>query len=102
MLTILRNRVTIQSLTTTASGGGTFEETWTTDSTVWANVQGQAKEETRFDKIQQIDEYTIRMRKRDITNANRLIYKGEVLEIESVLDETQQSRMMTIKARAEI
>lgn len=102
MLTILRNRVTIQSLTNTASGGGTFVETWTTDSTVWANVQGKAKEETRFDKIQQIDEYTIRMRKRAITNANRLIYKGEVLDIESILDETQQSKMMTIKARAEI
>lgn len=102
MLTILRNRVTIQSLTTTASGGGTFEETWSTVATVWANVQGQAKEETRFDKIQQIDEYTIRMRKRDITNANRLIYKGQELEIKSVLDETQQSKMMTIKASAEI
>jgi SPP1 family predicted phage head-tail adaptor len=102
MLTILRNRVTIQSLTTTASGGGTFIETWSTVSTVWANVQGMAKEETRFDKIQQIDQYTIRMRKRTLTNENRLIYKGEVLEIESVLDETQQSKMMTIKARAEI
>jgi len=102
MLTILRNRITIQSLTTTASGGGTFIETWSTVATVWANVQGKAKEETRFDKIQQMDEYTIRMRKRDITNANRLVYKDEVLEIESVLDETQQSKMITIKARAEI
>jgi len=102
MLTILRNRVTIQSMTVTPSGGGTFDETWTTVSTVWANVQGIAKEETRFDKIQQIDQYTIRMRKRDISNQNRLIYKGQTLEIESVLDETQQSKMMTIKARAEI
>ena len=102
MLTILRNRITIQSLTTTASGGGTFIETWSTVSTVWANVQGKAVEQTRFDKIQQIDEYTIRMRKRSISNENRLIYKGEVLQIESVLDETQQSKMMTIKARAEI
>jgi SPP1 family predicted phage head-tail adaptor len=102
MLTILRNRVTIQSATTTASGGGTSVETWSTVSTVWANVQGEAKEETRFDKIQQIDEYTIRMRKRAISNKNRLIYKGQILDIESVLDETQQSRMITIKARAEI
>jgi SPP1 family predicted phage head-tail adaptor len=89
-------------MTVTPSGGGTFDETWTTVSTVWANVQGKAVEETRFDKIQQIDEYTVKMRKRTITNANRLIYKGQILEIESVLDETQQSRMMTIKARAEI
>jgi SPP1 family predicted phage head-tail adaptor len=102
MLTILRNRITIQGMTVTPSGGGTFDETWTTVSTVWANVQGKAVEETRFDKIQQIDEYTVKMRKRTITNANRLIYKGQILEIESVLDETQQSRMMTIKARAEI
>lgn len=102
MLTNLRNRVTIQSVTTTASGGGTSLETWSTVATVWANVQGKAKEETKFDKIQQIDEYTIRMRKRDLTNKERLIYKSQVLDIESVLDETQQSRMMTIKARAEI
>jgi SPP1 family predicted phage head-tail adaptor len=102
MLTILRNRVTIQSMTVTPSGGGTFDETWTTVSTVWANVQGTAKEETRFDKIQQIDEYTIRMRKQNVRNENRLIYKGQILEIKSVLDETQQGRMMTIKASAEI
>jgi SPP1 family predicted phage head-tail adaptor len=102
MLTILRNRVTIQSMTVTASGGGTFDETWSTVSTVWANVQGVAKEETRFDKIQQMNEYIIRMRKRNITNENRLIYKGQVLEIKSVLDETEQGRMITIKASAEI
>jgi SPP1 family predicted phage head-tail adaptor len=102
MLTILRNRVTIQSLTVIPSGGGTYDETWTTVSTVWANVQGTAKEETTFDKIQQIDEYTIRMRKRNISNENRLIYKGKILEIKSVLDETQQSKMITIKASAEI
>jgi SPP1 family predicted phage head-tail adaptor len=102
MLTILRNRVTIQSMTVTASGGGTFDETWSTVSTVWANVQGVAKEETRFDKIQQMNEYIIRMRKRNITNENRLVYKGQVLEIKSVLDETEQGRMITIKASAEI
>jgi SPP1 family predicted phage head-tail adaptor len=89
-------------MTVTASGGGTFDETWSTVSTVWANVQGVAKEETRFDKIQQMNEYIIRMRKRNITNENRLIYKGQVLEIKSVLDETEQGRMITIKASAEI
>lgn len=102
MLTILRNRVTIQSMTVTPSGGGTFDETWSTVSTVWANVQGSANEETKFDKIQQMNEYTIRMRKRNITNENRLIYKGQVLEIKSVLDETEQGKMITIKASAEI
>jgi SPP1 family predicted phage head-tail adaptor len=89
-------------MTVTPSGGGTFDETWSTVSTVWANVQGVAKEETRFDKIQQMNEYIIRMRKRNITNENRLIYKGQVLEIKSVLDETEQGRMITIKASAEI
>jgi SPP1 family predicted phage head-tail adaptor len=89
-------------MTVTPSGGGTFDETWSTVSTVWANVQGTANEETRFDKVQQMNEYTIRMRKRAITNENRLIYKGQVLEIKSVLDETEQGRMITIKASAEI
>jgi SPP1 family predicted phage head-tail adaptor len=89
-------------MTVTPSGGGTFDETWSTVSTVWANVQGVAKEETRFDKIQQMNEYIIRMRKRNITNENRLLYKGQVLEIKSVLDETEQGRMITIKASAEI
>jgi SPP1 family predicted phage head-tail adaptor len=89
-------------MTVTPSGGGTFDETWSTVSTVWANVQGTANEETRFDKVQQMNEYTIRMRKRAITNENRLVYKGQVLEIKSVLDETEQGRMITIKASAEI
>jgi SPP1 family predicted phage head-tail adaptor len=102
MLTCLRNTITIQSLTTTPSGGGTFSETWTTTSTAWARVQGVAVEETRFDKIQQVEQYTIRMRKQPLSNAQRIVYLGKVLEIESVLDESQLSRMMTVKARCEI
>jgi SPP1 family predicted phage head-tail adaptor len=102
MLTCLRNTITIQSLTVTPSGGGTFSEAWTTTSTAWARVEGVAAEETRFDKIQQVEKYTIRMRKQPLSNTQRILYLGKVLDIESVLDETQLSRMMTVKARCEI
>jgi SPP1 family predicted phage head-tail adaptor len=102
MLGGLRNRVTIQTLTTLPTGGGTFAETWTTSSTVWASVNSKASETYSQEKEQQDNKYSIKMRKRTLTNANRLIYNGQILHIESVTDETERGKMITVIGRVEL
>lgn len=102
MLTNMRNNITIQTLSTTPSGGGTFTEAWTTTSTIWANVHISSALDERFGKAQQVNTYTIRIRKQPISNAQRLIYKNKVLRIESVVDESQRNTMMTIKASEDV
>jgi SPP1 family predicted phage head-tail adaptor len=98
MLTNLRSNISLQSLSTTASGGGTFIESWTTTSTIWANVHVSSDLDERYDKAQQVNKYTIRVRKQPINNTQRIVYKNKVLRIESVIDESQRGSMMTIKA----
>lgn len=103
MLTRLRHRVNIQTLTTVSAGGGCFDETWTTTATRWANVQVQrALEEFDFNKDQQANIYRIVMREESFTNKNRLVFNNLVLRIESVSDPTQAGRMMTVIARGEL
>ncbi len=103
MLTHLRQRIQIQTLTTTAAGGGCFEETWTTTATRWANVQIQrAAEEFSYGKDQQANTYRIIMRSEAFTNKNRFLFNGLVLTIESVSDPTSAGRMMEVMARGEV
>lgn len=103
MLTRLRQRIEIQTLTVTPADGGCFNETWTTTATRWANVQiARANEEFSFNKDQQANFYRIIMRQENFTNKNRFLFEGLVLTIETVSDPTSAGRMMQIIARGEV
>jgi SPP1 family predicted phage head-tail adaptor len=102
MLTRLRQRLDIQTLSVTSAGGGCFDETWTTTATRWANVQIQrASEEFSYNKDQQANFYRILMRKESFTNKNRFVFNGLVLTIQSISDPTSAGRMMEVLARGE-
>lgn len=103
MLTRLRHRISIQTLSTVSAGGGCFEETWTTTATRWANVQiANATEEFAYSKDQQANRYRIIMRKESFTNKNRFVFNNLTLHIETVSDPTESGRMMTVYARGEL
>lgn len=103
MLTRLRQRLDIQTLSVSSVGGGAYEETWTTTATRWANVQVQrASEEFAYGKDQQANLYKIIMRSESFTNKQRFLYNNIVLHIESVSDSTQSGRMMEVIARGEL
>ena len=101
MSTTLRNRIVIQSLSTTASEGGTFIETWSTVSSIWATVNGNAKENLAYEKEQQMNYFTSRIRKQNVSNTNRILFNNKILVIESILDDTSRNNYMLIKAREE-
>lgn len=103
MLTRLRHRIQIQTLTVVSADGGCFTETWTTTATRWANVQIQrASEEFSYDKDQQANIYRIIMRKENFTNKNRFLFDNLVLHIQSVSDPAEKNRMMEVIARGEL
>lgn len=103
MLTRLRQRIQVQSLSVVSAGGGTFEETWTTTATRWANVQiASANEDFEYNKDQQVNRYRIVMRQENFTNKQRFLFNGLVLTIESISDPTSAKRMMTVYARGEL
>lgn len=102
MFTNLPHRITIQSLTATSAGGGTYTEAWTTVSTVWANVQTKGSESTAEGKIQQFNQYDIIVRDGNYTNQQRIIFNGQIIHIEQVTDPTNRNRMTVIKGRGEL
>lgn len=89
----LRHRVTIQTRTISQDGYGDAVETWTSGDTVWAEVTPLltatreafvAQSETRSAR----QTLQVRMRWRDgLTPAGtRLLWDGETLDVESVMD----------------
>lgn len=96
MLTNLPHRISIQTLSVTEDEGGAFAETWTTTSTVWANVQMKASESWDDQKIQQNNFYDIIIRKADVSNRNRIVFGTKVIHIETVVDSIQRGKMMRI------
>ena len=103
MLTRLRQRIEVQTLSVVSAGGGAFTETWTTTETRWANVQiATASEDFQYTKDQQVNRYRIIMRKETFTNKQRFLFNGLVLVIESISDPTSAGRMMTVFARGEL
>jgi len=103
MLTRLPHRITIQSETRTNFEGGAYTTSWTTDSTVWGNVQVDSLGETYDqDKKQQMAFYKVVVRaETDITNKKRILFDSNILNVETVGDPTNRSRLKAVKCRLE-
>jgi head-tail adaptor len=69
---------------------------------LWASVNSKGSENYNEEKEQQENKYIIRMRKQALSNANRFIYKGQIIHIESVTDETERNKMITVIGRGEL
>jgi SPP1 family predicted phage head-tail adaptor len=104
MLTRLPHRIIFQTLaSSTATTGGTFEETYADTYSRWANVQTKsANENFRFEKDSQTNTYTIKMRKEPFTNKMRLKFNDKILRIQSVSDPTFHNNMIIIEAFEEL
>ena len=87
----LRHRIVIEQPTETADGTGGFTTSWTTLTSVWADIQpltrssgreqfaeGQLQERTRW-------RITIRYRE-DVTEKMRISYNSRVFNIRAIID----------------
>lgn len=84
----LRERVTVQQATQTRNRLGESVLSWATFAERWASVQGLSSRELLLSGQQQTEAtHRVRMRYLDgLTNSMRLLWRGRVLEITSLLE----------------
>lgn len=83
----MRHRVTIQALQPVPDGGGGYTEDWINVDTVWAEVE--ALQGSTFVQAQKLNvqlTHRVKMRYHPITDANRLLHKGRILDIDYILN----------------
>lgn len=94
----LSQRVTLQSRSPGLDAYGQQKSTWEDVATVWAEVTPQAgAEPTKSGAQREVAHYTAVIRYRSGTApAMRLLFNGQVLNIQSVVDEGSERRYMTL------
>lgn len=91
----LDERVVVQQLTSSRNSIGEAIETWSTFATRWASVSRISSREF-LQNSQQQTEATHRVRMRYVsgmTHAMRLLWRGAVLEITSLLEKNNRSEV---------
>ena len=89
----LRERVTVQQATETRNALGETVQSWATYAERWASVEGLSSREVLL-QGQQNAELTHRVRMRYVdgmTQNMRLLWRGRVLEISSLLEHANRS-----------
>lgn len=89
----LRERVTIQQATETRNALGETMQSWATFAERWASVDGISSREVLL-QGQQKTEVSHRVRMRYVTGMTqtmRLVWRGRVLEISSLLEHANRS-----------
>lgn len=89
----LRERVTIQQATETRNSLGETVQSWETFAERWASVEGISSREFLIHGQQKTEiSHRVRMRYVDgMTQAMRLLWRGRVLEIASLLEHANRS-----------
>jgi SPP1 family predicted phage head-tail adaptor len=89
----LRERVTFQQATETRNRLGETVQSWATYAERWASVQGLSSREVLLTGQQQTEiTHRVRMRYLDgMTNSMRILWRGRVLEITSLLEHNNRS-----------
>ena len=101
MIGPLRERVTLQSQSTTRSSTGASTKTWTTVATVWASVEPQTGK-AFFAADQEQSEQQIRVRIRYSTDVNgintswRVKHGSRYYDIVSVANHQERDRLYTL------
>ncbi len=92
----LRERVTIQTATSTKGALGGLSTSWVDAATVWARVeQKAAAERTEQAQVRDIKMFKVTVRRRPISaTENRLVWQGRRLAIVGVIDD--EAREVTI------
>jgi len=100
----LRHKVEIQALTVTEDAIGNQVEEWTKVADVWAAVeplQGDEKLAAAYIQAETTHKVTIRYLA-GITPANRLLFDGRTLEIESVRNLEERNRELVLMCKEKV
>src|SRR5688500_2012536 len=97
----LRERVTIQASVPASDGKWGKVEQWQDVADTWANVKPlNGGESVKDQGVQSSLGFEVRIRFRSgVTSANRLVWRGRVLDIVSAVDPDARRRELLITAR---
>jgi SPP1 family predicted phage head-tail adaptor len=100
----MKQRVSIQSQSTTLDGYGEPANTWTTDSTVWASIVPLSGTEQQVaEGTTGIITHRVVMRyNTDASPQKRLLFGSKVLGIESVINTNEADKELQLLCREEI
>ena len=100
----LKQRVSIQTQSTTLDGYGEPANTWTTDSTVWASVFPLSGNEQQVaEGTTGIISHRVLMRyNTDASPEKRLLYGAKILGIESVINTNEADVQLELLCREEV
>ena len=97
----LRETITIQAQGTTSSPEWGPSTAWTDVATIRASVLATTADEDFEQKgVATATRYTVKTRHRDLSPANRLVWRGLVLDIVGIVDPDGRRRELEIKAVA--
>lgn len=99
----LDQRIELQRLTRMPDGGGGYSEEWTTYATPWASVRPMSgRERYHAQQTQASANYRVTIRYRaDVQDADRILWRGRVLNIRFRADAGPRDLYLTIDAEIE-
>jgi len=92
---LLRDYVEIQRNSPTQGNSGELIDSWATLAYAWVYIRASSGEEA-------ITTHQIRMRYRDITHTDRIVFGSRVFDIVNVLDKDGMKRDLIIEAREDL
>ncbi len=101
----LRHRVTVQQMTETRDTTGEVIETWTDVATRWAYVEpmrSSEKDKRGIEAVENTYKVTLRYQAGLVTTARRLVYNGQLLDIESVINVNEANTTYEVTCRGRI
>lgn len=97
----MRRRLTVQFKTETANGSGGLTRSWSTQATVWGNIQpARAEKKMGAWKLTHIVTHKIYTRFRtDIDQTMRIVYGSRVFQIHGVLDIDEKRKYLELSCQ---
>jgi SPP1 family predicted phage head-tail adaptor len=99
----MRQRVELQSYTTTADGQGGSTATWATDETIWADIQpNNGSERWEIESLKGNVSHTARIRQRPVDNSMRLKYGSRIFYIKYAFNDGEDNAYTTLALKEEV
>jgi SPP1 family predicted phage head-tail adaptor len=100
----MKFRVEIQSLSQATDNQGGFTDSWTTDATVWAEIEPlKGWERFQAQQTQTPLTHKVTMRYRSgVTTAKRLLYGSRVFEIKEVINVNEDSAFLVLRCLEQV
>ncbi len=96
----LRHRIEIQAESQAVDSAGEPRPGWSTEATVWASVEPLVGRELIVaQQIKAETSHKVTMRHRSLNERNRILFKGRVLAITSIINPEERNKLLMVYAQ---